>query len=110
MFEVPAGAPLAPGQFLLSEREGAAGPVLRVACDEPPADGVPVPAGLEDAFLYVYRDAEEGSRGISARPAAGKGRRKGGRGHVDGGGARAGAAGGGMGARADAGGAEGGRP
>ncbi len=110
VFEVPAGAPLAPGQFLLSEREGAAGPVLRVACDEPPADGVPVPAGLEDAFLYVYRDAEEGSRGISARPAAGKGRRKGGRGHVDGGGARAGAAGGGMGARADAGGAEGGRP
>lgn len=54
VFEVPANMALAPGQLLLSEREGAQGPVLRIASDEPPAQGTPVAACLEDAFLYIY--------------------------------------------------------
>lgn len=62
VFEVPANMALAPGQLLLSEREGAQGPVLRIASDEPPAQGTPVAACLEDAFLYIYRDVEEGER------------------------------------------------
>lgn len=56
VFEVPAGAALEPGQFLLSERQGERGPVLRLLCDTPPADGVPVTPGLEDAFLAIYRE------------------------------------------------------
>ena len=56
VFEVPAGAALEPGQFLLSERQGERGPVLRLLCDAPPADGVPVTPGLEDAFLAIYRE------------------------------------------------------
>ena len=44
VFEVPANMALAPGQLLLSEREGAQGPVLRIASDEPPAQGTPVAA------------------------------------------------------------------
>ena len=36
--------------------------VLRIASDEPPAQGTPVAACLEDAFLYIYRDVEEGER------------------------------------------------
>ena len=62
VFEVPANMALAPGQLLLSEREGEQGPVLRIASDEPPAQGTPVAACLEDAFLYIYRDVEEGER------------------------------------------------
>lgn len=62
VFEVPANMALAPGQLLLNEREGAQGPVLRIASDEPPAQGTPVAACLEDAFLYIYRDVEEGER------------------------------------------------
>lgn len=62
VFEVPADMPRSSGQFLLSERESAQGSVMRVVCDEPPAQGSPVAAGLEDAFLYLYRDeAGEGS-------------------------------------------------
>ena len=53
---VPAGAAREPGQFLLSERQGERGPVLRLLCDTPPADGVPVTPGLEDAFLAIYRE------------------------------------------------------
>ena len=56
VFEVPAGAALEPGQFLLSERQGEQGPILRLLCDTPPADGVPVTPGLEDAFLAIYRE------------------------------------------------------
>ena len=56
VFEVPAGAALEPGQFLLSERQGERGPILRLLCDAPPADGVPVSPGLEDAFLAIYRE------------------------------------------------------
>lgn len=56
VFEVPADMPCTSEQLLLSERESAQGPVLRVVCEEPPAQGEPVAAGLEDAFLYLYRD------------------------------------------------------
>ncbi len=50
VFQLPAGTALAPGQFLLSEGQGADGPVLRVLCDTPPTSGIPVTPGLEDAF------------------------------------------------------------
>ena len=56
VFEVPGGTPPAPGQFLLSERQGEHGTVLRLLCPEPPAEGRLVDAGLEDAFLAVYRE------------------------------------------------------
>ena len=36
VFHLPAGTPLAQGQFLLSEGQGEAGPVVRVLCDAPP--------------------------------------------------------------------------
>ena len=53
-----AGMPLAPGQFLLSEGQGADGPVLRVLCETPPVNGTPVTPGLEDAFLAIYREEQ----------------------------------------------------
>ena len=56
VFEVPGNTTLSQGQLLLSERQGDAGPLLRAACDVPPAGGVPVQPGLEDAFLYIYRE------------------------------------------------------
>lgn len=56
VFEVPAGASLAPGQFFLSERQGEKGTVMRLLCDTPPAAGTPVAPGLEDAFLSIYRE------------------------------------------------------
>lgn len=57
VFQLPAGTVPAPGQFLLSEGQSENGPVLRVLCDTPPADGTPVPPNLEDAFLSIYREA-----------------------------------------------------
>lgn len=57
VFQLPAGTAPAPGQFLLSEGQSENGPVLRVLCDTPPADGTPVPPNLEDAFLSIYREA-----------------------------------------------------
>lgn len=56
VFEVPAGAALAPGQFLLSERQGENETVLRILCDTPPVSGVPANPSLEDAFLSIYRE------------------------------------------------------
>lgn len=56
VFALPAGAPLAPGQYLLSEGQGEGGAVLRVLCARPPAQGVPVTPTLEDAFLAIYRE------------------------------------------------------
>ena len=56
VFEVPAGTPLTSGRFLLSERQGEGGAVLRLLCDTPPEEGVPVRAGLEDAFLAIYQE------------------------------------------------------
>ena len=58
VFEFPAGTALEPGQFLLSEGQGADGPVIRVLCDAPPAGGRPVEPGLEDAFLAIYREGQ----------------------------------------------------
>ena len=58
VFQLPAGMPLAPGQFLLSEGQGADGPVLRVLCETPPVNGTPVTPGLEDAFLAIYREEQ----------------------------------------------------
>ena len=56
--KLPAGTALEPGQFLLSEGQGADGPVLRVLADTPPAGGTPVEPGLEDAFLAIYREGQ----------------------------------------------------
>lgn len=56
VFALPAGVPLAPDQYLLSEGQGEGGAVLRVLCARPPAQGVPVTPTLEDAFLAIYRE------------------------------------------------------
>lgn len=56
IFELPLGLPLAPGQRLLSERQGEQGAVQRLYCPEPPPDGVAVEPGLEDAFLSIYQE------------------------------------------------------
>ncbi len=58
VFEVPAGTALGPEQFLLSERQGEQGAVLRIFCDTPPKEAVPVTPGLEDAFLATYREGQ----------------------------------------------------
>ena len=56
VFQLPAGTPLAPGQFLLSEGQGETGAVIRIFSDTAPAGGVPVSPNLEDAFLAIYRE------------------------------------------------------
>lgn len=60
-FELPAGTALPQGAVVLSERTGERGPVIRFALDsgEMPEGAVPVTPGLEDAFLYIYRDAAD---------------------------------------------------
>ena len=58
VFQLPAGTSLAPGQFLLSEGQGADGPVLRVLCEMPPVNGTLVTPGLEDAFLAIYQEGQ----------------------------------------------------
>ena len=58
VFQLPAGTALEPGQFLLSEGQGADGPVIRVLADAAPAGGKPVEPGLEDAFLAIYREGQ----------------------------------------------------
>ena len=58
LFELPLGAPLPPGAAPLSERTGEQGPVTRFATEfPPPADARPARPGLEDTFLYLYRDS-----------------------------------------------------
>jgi len=59
VFEVPAGTAVQPGQFLLSERQGERGAVVRLLCDRPPESGAAVAPGLEDAFLAIYRENAE---------------------------------------------------
>ena len=59
IFELPLGLPLAPGQLLLSQRQGADGAVQRLYCTEPPPGGVAVEPGLEDAFLSIYREGSQ---------------------------------------------------
>ena len=56
VFEVPAGTKLREGEFLLSERQGEQGAMMRLLCDAPPPGGVPATPGLEDAFLAIYRE------------------------------------------------------
>lgn len=58
VFQVPAGAALGPDQFLLSEGQNEAGPVLRILTETPPAGAVPAVPGLEDAFLAIYREGQ----------------------------------------------------
>lgn len=58
VFQVPAGTPLEPDQFLLSEGQSEAGPVLRILADTPPAGAGAVTPGLEDAFLAIYREEQ----------------------------------------------------
>ena len=58
VFQVPAGTPLGPDQFLLSEGQGETGPVLRILTETPPAGAHPVTPGLEDAFLAIYREGQ----------------------------------------------------
>lgn len=57
LFEVPTGTERG-DSLLLSERQGEHGTVLRVMADTPPAGATPVTPGLEDAFLYIYRDTQ----------------------------------------------------
>ncbi|MHA5218638.1 ABC transporter ATP-binding protein [Dysosmobacter sp. Phy] len=56
--QVPAGTVLGPDQFLLSEGQSEAGPVLRILTENPPAGAVPAAPGLEDAFLAIYREGQ----------------------------------------------------
>ncbi len=56
VFEIPAGGTLKGDQLLLSERQGENGTMLRIAADVPPSGAIPVTPGLEDSFLYIYRD------------------------------------------------------
>ena len=58
VFEVPVGTALEESQFLLSERQGEQGTVLRIFCDAPPQGAVPVTPSLEDAFLAIYREGQ----------------------------------------------------
>ena len=57
LYEIPPGA-LSDGQLLLSERQGENGSVMRVVSDTPPVAAAAVAPGLEDAFLYIFRDTE----------------------------------------------------
>lgn len=54
--QVPAWTALGPDQFLLSEGQSEAGPVLRILTENPPVGAVPAVPGLEDAFLAIYRE------------------------------------------------------
>ena len=58
VFQVPAGTALGPDQFLLSEGQGEAGPVLRILTEHPPTGAIPAALGLEDAFLAIYREGQ----------------------------------------------------
>lgn len=58
VYQVPAGTSLGPDQFLLSEGQGEAGPVLRILTENPPVGAVPAVPGLEDAFLAIYREEQ----------------------------------------------------
>jgi ABC-type multidrug transport system ATPase subunit len=64
IFELPPQAQTPAGAVYLSERAGENGPVTRYAFESSliPPGAAPVTAGLEDAFLYIYRDkADDGT-------------------------------------------------
>jgi ABC-type multidrug transport system ATPase subunit len=58
IYELPAGQRMPAGAVYLSERTGESGAVTRFAAEScpPPENALPVKPGLEDAFLYIYRD------------------------------------------------------
>ncbi len=58
IYAVPAGTSLGPGDLPLSEYQGEAGAMVRVFSEAPPAGAAAVTPGLEDAFLYIYRDGQ----------------------------------------------------
>ena len=58
VFEVDEGTALGEGQFLLSERQGETGTVLRLCCEAPPEGAREVLPNLEDAFLWIYREGQ----------------------------------------------------
>ncbi|MDR0984683.1 MAG: ABC transporter ATP-binding protein [Ruminococcus sp.] len=57
-YEMPLQNPLPQGAIYLSEKVGEKGSVVRFALDSGniPEQAVPVTPGLEDTFLYIYRD------------------------------------------------------
>ena len=58
IYAVPAGTSLGPGDLPLSEYQGEVGAMVRVFSEAPPAGAAAVTPGLEDAFLYIYRDGQ----------------------------------------------------
>ena len=58
VFDVPADTTLSEGQYLLSERQGEHGTMLRILSQTLPPVGVEVTPGLEDAFLSIYREEQ----------------------------------------------------
>ena len=56
LYEVPMGAPLYGEDFLLSERQGEMGTILRIVTERKIEGAVAAEPNLEDAFLYIYRD------------------------------------------------------
>lgn len=58
IYAVPAGTVLRPDDLPLSEYQGETGAMVRIFSKEPPAGASTVMPGLEDAFLYIYRDGK----------------------------------------------------
>jgi hypothetical protein len=60
-FEMPLSIALPSDAVYLSERAGEHGSVVRFALDSgsPPEEAKAVTPGLEDAFLFIYRDEAE---------------------------------------------------
>ena len=56
LFELPLSEHAGADAVFLSERQEADGTVYRFVSAAPPANAKPVRAGLEDVFLYVYRE------------------------------------------------------
>jgi len=62
VFEAPIGNRLPDGAVFLAQRTGENGPVVRFALEggAPTAGARAVTPGLEDTFLYIYRDENQG--------------------------------------------------
>lgn len=56
LFEVPAGTDISREMLLLSESQREGRTILRISGENLPPGAVPVSPGLEDAFMYIYRD------------------------------------------------------
>lgn len=71
IFEVPDSTPLDSRWLLLSERQIDGRTLLRIAVEDTaflPPNASPVAASLEDAFLYLYRDAPDVDPSAGSRP------------------------------------------